>query len=89
MILMLKNLLFNSTNIYKQLLFPIGHPNCTLSTFPECGVGGIVQNTEVLSSLKIFTINCIDIWIKELSFLNLEDPLQISFHISKVVFARI
>ena len=29
-----QNPLVNSPNIDKQLLFPIGSPNCTLSTFP-------------------------------------------------------
>ena len=33
-----QNPLVNSPNIDKQLLFPIGSPNCTLSTFP--GVRG-------------------------------------------------
>ena len=34
-----QNPLVNSPNIDKQLLFPIGSPNCTLSTFPEIGCG--------------------------------------------------
>ena len=34
-----QNPLVNSPNIDKQLLFPIGSPNCTLSTFPGVGVG--------------------------------------------------
>ena len=38
-----QNPLVNSPNIDKQLLFPIGSPNCTLSTFPGGGwVGGWV-----------------------------------------------
>ena len=32
--------LVNSPYIDKQLLFPIGSPNCTLSTFPGWGVVG-------------------------------------------------
>ena len=32
-------LLCNSTNLKKQLLFPIGSPNCTQSNFPEWGWG--------------------------------------------------
>ena len=35
-----QNPLVNSPNIDKQLLFPIGSPNCTLSTFPGVGVVG-------------------------------------------------
>ena len=33
--------LVNSHNIDEQLLFPVGIPNCALSTFPG-GVGGVV-----------------------------------------------
>ena len=35
-----KILLVKSSKIDKQLLFPIGCPNCTLSTFPIGGDGG-------------------------------------------------
>ena len=35
-----QNPLVNSPNIDKQLLFPIGSPNCTLSTFPGGVEGG-------------------------------------------------
>ena len=38
-----QNPLVNSPNIDKQLLFPIGSPNCTLSTFPGGGGGGLIS----------------------------------------------
>ena len=34
-----QNPLVNSPNIDKRILFPIGSPNCTLSTFPGWGGG--------------------------------------------------
>ena len=40
----------NSPNIDKQLLFPIGSPNCTLSTFP--GDGGWLENVFLWKSLS-------------------------------------
>ena len=36
----------NSTNLNKQLLFPIGSPNCTLSTFQGVGVVRICVSKE-------------------------------------------
>ena len=45
-----QNPLVNSPNIDKQLLFPIGSPNCTLSTFP--GVGGWLENVFLRKTLS-------------------------------------
>ena len=43
--------LVNSPNIDKQLLFPIGSPNCTLSTFPGGG-GGWLENVFLRKTLS-------------------------------------
>ena len=43
-----QNPLVNSPNIDKQLLFPIGSPNCTLSTFP----GGWLENVFLRKTLS-------------------------------------
>ena len=47
--------LVNSPNIDKQLLFPIGSPNCTLSTFPGGGlvVGKCVTKENPKSDLDL------------------------------------
>ena len=45
-----QNPLVNSPNIDKQLLFPIGSPNCTLSTFP--GGGGWLENVFLKKTLS-------------------------------------
>ena len=47
-----QNPLVNSPNIDKQLLFPIGSPNCTLSTFPGMGVGGWLENVFLRKTLS-------------------------------------
>ena len=47
-------LLCNSTNLNKQLLFPIGSPNCTRSTFPGwVGVGKCVCKETPKSDLDL------------------------------------
>ena len=46
-----QNPLVNSPNIDKQLLFPIGSPNCTLSTFPG-GWGGWLENVFLKKTLS-------------------------------------
>ena len=50
-----QNPLVNSPNIDKQLLFPIGSPNCTLSTFPGGGlvVGKCVTKENPKSDLDL------------------------------------
>ena len=51
--------LVNSPNIDKQLLFPIGSPNCTLSTFPGWGwvVGKCVSKENPKSDLDLKFVN--------------------------------
>ena len=46
-----QNPLVNSPNIDKQLLFPIGSPNCTLSTFP--GWGAWLENVFLRKTLSL------------------------------------
>ena len=49
--------LVNSPNIDKQFMFPIGSPNCTLSTFPAWGwvevVGKSVSKENPKSGLDL------------------------------------
>ena len=47
-----QNPLVNSPNIDKQLLFPIGSPNCTVSTFPGGGEGGWLENVFLRKTLS-------------------------------------
>ena len=51
--ILIQDPLVNSPNIDKQLLFPIGSPNCTLSTFPGWGVGKCVSKENPKSDLDL------------------------------------
>ena len=48
-----QTLLWTFTDIDKQLLFSIGSPNCTISTFPGWGVGKCVTKENPKSALDL------------------------------------